>query len=168
MARGLARLPEERDRLELALALGVSEKRLLGWEPAERHEHYDAAGNFTGSTVVTRESEWDSGERARLLALKLHDRQVCRCGFHESVIDQDLGVMPGVRVCPVCAGVDQFKRKVAADNETADKPLGKDPAPTTPRAGDGQHLMVRQLSPQEQAEIREKREQAETTRRRGR
>ncbi len=169
MALGLARLPAERDRLTLARALGVSEKRLLGWEPSERHEHFDAAGNPTGWTVVTRESEWDPIERARLLALELHDREVCACGFHESVIDDDLAVVPQAKICPVCAGVAQYGRKLKVDNEAADKALGSDAPPTAPRAADGQRIAIHQLTPEEAAAHRERMaslEAARTPRRR--
>jgi hypothetical protein len=81
----LVRHPAERERLDLALALGVSPRRLLGWEPEERHEHYDADGNLTGYTVVTRDPEFDDGDLERLLALRAYEAGVCACGIHESL-----------------------------------------------------------------------------------
>lgn len=44
------------------------------------HEHFDADGNLTGTTVITRESEWDDETRERVLALAAHEDLICRCG----------------------------------------------------------------------------------------
>ena len=46
----------------------------------EVHEHYDADGNFTGRTVVTRGSLWDDNSRARAMRLYEHNNAICRCG----------------------------------------------------------------------------------------
>jgi len=52
-----------------------------GAAPSELHEHYDADGNLTGTTVVTREPEWDDESRAWALALALREDNECRrCG----------------------------------------------------------------------------------------
>ena len=48
--------------------------------PAEVHEHYDADGNPTGTTVITRESPWDESSRERALALHLYETGLCKCG----------------------------------------------------------------------------------------
>ena len=40
------------------------------------HEHFDAEGNLTGTTVVTRESLWDDASRARAMRLYEHDRSI--------------------------------------------------------------------------------------------
>ena len=56
------------EEVELARELGVSVDRLLGREPSERHEHYDADGVLTGVTVVTRDPEFTSAGVALLLA----------------------------------------------------------------------------------------------------
>ena len=46
----------------------------------EVHEHYDADGNPTGTTVVTRPG-WDEDSRAWALALALREDNECRrCG----------------------------------------------------------------------------------------
>lgn len=42
----------------------------------EVHEHFDADGNFTGTTVVTRESLWDDASRARAIRLFEYDRSI--------------------------------------------------------------------------------------------
>lgn len=44
------------------------------------HEHFDAAGNKTGHTVVTRESLWDDSSRARAMRLHDYERSICTCG----------------------------------------------------------------------------------------
>lgn len=40
----------------------------MGREPGERHEHFDAAGNLTGVTIVTRDPEFTGADRAWALA----------------------------------------------------------------------------------------------------
>lgn len=44
------------------------------------HEHFDAAGEKTGHTVVTRESEWDDESRGRALRLIEYEDSLCKCG----------------------------------------------------------------------------------------
>lgn len=46
----------------------MSLRRFNGWEATETHTHYDAEGNTTGVTVVTREPEWDDEQRSLALA----------------------------------------------------------------------------------------------------
>ena len=57
----------------------------MGDEPSEVHEHFDADGNLTGTTVVTREPEWDDESRNLALDLLEHDRMIHGgCGNHMS------------------------------------------------------------------------------------
>ena len=58
-----------------------------GWTPREVHEHYDADGALTGTTVVRRESEWDDETRDRALSLAAYQDSVCGCGCGLSVED---------------------------------------------------------------------------------
>jgi hypothetical protein len=44
------------------------------------HEHYDADGVLTGTTVVTREPEWDETSRKRAFDLHAYENGLCRCG----------------------------------------------------------------------------------------
>jgi hypothetical protein len=44
------------------------------------HEHFDADGNLTGTTVVTRESMWDDESRGRALRLAEFEAGKCPCG----------------------------------------------------------------------------------------
>ena len=117
----------------------MSEKRLLGWEPSEVHTHeYDDAGRMV-RTVVTRESEWDDVERAKMQGLADYEAHICDCGLPESVADEDPDLDLHFRVCPVCAGVAKALRvQAAADREV----VGKDPAPEVVRPDDGRHISL--------------------------
>ena len=160
MAERLVRQPAERDRLTLARTLGVSPRRLLGWEPEERHEHYDADGNLTGYTLVTRESEWSDDDRRRLLALAQYEAELHTCGFHWSLLeDPDNVFMPQHRVCPVCKGSDRFQRiQDHADHKAAETANGN---PSAPLPTDGRSLYMRLLSEAEVEEIRARRSVAQ-------
>lgn len=46
--------------------------------PREVHEHFDADGVLTGTTVVTRESMWDEASRGRALRLAEFERNIDR------------------------------------------------------------------------------------------
>lgn len=121
----------------------MSEKRLLGWEPAETHEHvYDDAGRMV-RTVVTRESEWDDTERAKMEGLALYESQICACGLHESIAKTDPDMEIGLPVCPVCAGLAQQMRVLAAGDELAIKGLGDKPKPESKRPADGRGLRLK-------------------------
>ena len=61
--------------------MGVSPSRLLGREPVERHEHYDADGVLTGVTVVTREPEFTAEDVALLIARRRLQAEVGSHGF---------------------------------------------------------------------------------------
>lgn len=152
IAEGLVGAPDERDRLSLARSLGISEKRLLGWEPEERHEHYDAEGNLTGFTIVTREVEWDDRQRARMEALSIYERGVCSCGFHESLTNDKANAFTfEVKTCPVCRGAAKFDRIQQHSDEQSDKTLGDNPPPGLSRSADGRRTFIRQMSPLEVA-----------------
>jgi hypothetical protein len=153
MAERLVREPSERERLKLARTLGISYKRLHGWTPAERHEHYDPDGNLTGYTVVVREAEWDDHERGRLLALGQYEADCHECGFHWSILEDPTNVFqPQHRTCPVCRGAARFAR--IQDN--ADKAVRKqnESNPIAPDPADGRSLYMKQLSAAEAAELR--------------
>lgn len=124
----------------------------MGWEPEERHEHYDADGNLTGYTVVTREAEWDDRQRERMLALAYYERGVCDCGFHESVATDRANTFTfETKVCPLCRASAKMNRIQASADETADNQLGEKAPPGAPRAADGRRTFLRQLTPLEVA-----------------
>lgn len=72
-----------RAEVELAERLGISYKRLQGWEPRTTYE-YDDGGRITASYP---EVEWDETERAWMLALAAwRARHVCGlCGMPREV-----------------------------------------------------------------------------------
>lgn len=127
----------------------MSERRLLGWEPTEYHDHeYDAAGRLL-RTVVTREPEWDDYEREKLAALVQYEAEICACGLHESVADEDPDLELTPRRCPVCAGLEQTMRTINEQDETAVAALGKSPAPEVERPSDGRTFSLRhKVSPE--------------------
>jgi hypothetical protein len=160
MASRLARRPFDRERLTLARTLGVSPRKLNGWTPAERHEHYDPDGNLTGYTVVTREPEWSDDDRNRLLALARFEGETCHgCGYHESLTDPDGPnvFMPATRVCPVCAGADQYRRVESDADEKAREAIKGRPS-RTPLPSDGRTTYMELLDPVRAEEMRRKRQ----------
>lgn len=79
LARRLADSPELRSKVEAAYHLGISVKRLDGWEPVTVSEHeYDDAGRLL-RTVTRREPEWDDEQRAWMDAWLLY-----KSGVHEA------------------------------------------------------------------------------------
>ena len=59
----------------------MSLRRFDGDEPTERHDHFDADGNLTGYTIVTREPEWDERARTEAIASVYADWGRCpKCG----------------------------------------------------------------------------------------
>lgn len=121
----------------------MSEKRLLGWEPREVHEHeYDDAGRLV-RTVVTREAEWDDWERQKMLELAQYESRLCACGFPEDIADSDPDLEIAYRVCPVCAGLAQAMRAQAEADKRETALLGKTPAPEAPRPEDGRRIHLK-------------------------
>lgn len=68
-------------RIEAAERLGISPRRLDGWEPAETTTYdYDDAGRLVRSVTV-REPEWSEQDRAWMLALVGYRASLCpTCG----------------------------------------------------------------------------------------
>ena len=93
-------------------------------------------------TVVTRESEWDDQERAKMLALAEHEASMCACGFPARYADTDPDLAWVERTCPVCAAVARNHRIVAAADEDATEKLGKKPDPEVRRPADGRHTSL--------------------------
>ena len=61
----IARDAQLREELETAERLGISHKRLLGWEPTTTYTH-DDAGRLISSVP---EVEWDDEQREAMIAL---------------------------------------------------------------------------------------------------
>lgn len=93
---------------------------------------------------MTREPEWDDHERDKLLAWSLYQSQLCDCGLHQSIADEDPDVEMVPRVCPVCAGIEVQKRIVAAADERETEAHGADgPPPGALRDSDGRTHTLR-------------------------
>lgn len=77
-------------------------------EPTEElHEHYDAEGNLTGSTVVTRPG-WSDDDRAWALGLALREANQCPHGHDLSEsTDYDYRWVPEPPiVCLACVALE--------------------------------------------------------------
>lgn len=124
----------------MARTLGLSEKRILGWEPTETHVHeYDDAGRLV-RTTVTREPEWDDQQRANMLALAEYEADLCACGLPKDVADTDPDLRAKYRTCPVCAGLAKEARRQHKADESAVRHLGSEPDPYAHRPADGRHF----------------------------
>lgn len=86
---------------------------------------------------MTRKAEWDDVEREKMEGLVQYESEVCQCGLHRSVADEDPDLEMTQRRCPVCAGLAQSMRQIHADDEKAIEGLGKSPAPDAMRPDDG-------------------------------
>jgi hypothetical protein len=100
---------------------------------------------------VERESRIDDVDRNDLLALAKYEAEICQCGFHPSIANDETNVFqPGTRTCPVCQGAAVWQRVLADGDEKAAK-SNKDAPPTTPQPADGRHMFMRLMTPQEVA-----------------
>lgn len=142
-----------RDRLIQARSLGISERRFLGWEPTEVHEHeYDDAGRLV-RTIVTRESEWDDAERAKALALTTYEQGICGgCGLHHDIAKDGprLGLIE--KVCPVCVDLASGGRQMNERYEETLRLMGKNPPASARRPTDGLTLTYR-IKPTDSQEV---------------
>lgn len=130
--------------LRAARDLGISQKRLFGWEPVERTRvlEYDEQGRPV-RWETTRDVEWDEQERALMLALGLFEAQMCRkCGMHLSqamdpMNDPDLPEAPrrwvadGPDECFSCKALVRADREWSAAQDENVKNGGEDSSPWT-------------------------------------
>lgn len=127
----------------------MTPRELTGWTPAEKHLHYDAEGTLTGWTVVERESRIDDTDAADLMALARFEREVCSCGYHPSIAEDEANTFtPESRVCPVCAGETAWKRVLGKQDEAWEHDH-KDADPKAPRPSDGRRTWMRMVPPTE-------------------
>jgi hypothetical protein len=115
-----------------------------GWAPVELHEHYDVDGALTGSTVVTRESEWDDTARARAEALLLVEDTSCnKCGgdLNRSLQRGPVYDVDTDTVCYSCAALELVEREEGTRHEN-DKPF-----PGRQMYMDGRIYTVREIEP---------------------
>lgn len=109
--------PQLRAELEAAQSLGISHRRLSGWEPATTTIYeYDEQGRMVRSVSVP-ESEWDDDQRALMIALQLYRDSLCpSCGLpleetRDPLHDRDnpeathVYVVTGHRRCHACTAL---------------------------------------------------------------
>lgn len=90
------------------------------------------------------------------MALRHFQGGVCACGIHQSLTADKANVFTFEKqTCPVCKGLAQYQRVLAAEDRSADDKV-KDAPPATPRPSDGRRLFVRQLSAMEVAARRDR------------
>ncbi|MFI6819718.1 hypothetical protein ACIBJE_02050 [Micromonospora sp. NPDC050187] len=126
LARRIADDPGLRQRIRLARTLGVSPRRLEGWEPSTIHE-YDDAGRLIRSTP---ETEWTAEQVGWLAALEEYEAGLCKqCGqplsettkpehdFNNPLSPAFYEAAPGTPVqCHCCAALQRSERDTAALN----------------------------------------------------
>ena len=91
------------------------------------HQHYNADGDYTGHTVVTRESLWDESARGRALRLQEHeDAPVSSTGLPMAEAHKEQPFKVDKFVDYAHRAVERVKR---ADRADAEKKYGKDKVP---------------------------------------
>jgi hypothetical protein len=95
--------------------------------PTEVHEHFDADGVLTGTTVVTRESAWDDTTRQRAIDLYRYENDLCRCGCgrpaSESYNPQAVYKVDHF-VCSAGRAIEQVRRRDQEQAKKDKKPEG--------------------------------------------
>ncbi|GAA4120469.1 hypothetical protein GCM10022215_24130 [Nocardioides fonticola] len=84
-----------------------------------------------------------------MLALGEYETGVCEgCGWHEQLADQ-IHVTADTKVCPICAGLDRWRRVQAAADKAHRDSQGGDPDPRAPDPADGRRTRTRVLTADE-------------------
>jgi hypothetical protein len=98
---------EVRQRVETARAWGVPLSTLDGRPTEQLHEHFDAEGNFIGSTVVSVPG-WTSDDRAWALGLTEYEATRCPRGHNlAESLDKEWKWIPDPPVvCFACVALD--------------------------------------------------------------
>lgn len=104
--------------------------------------------------MVERESRVDDADRIELLALARHDAETGPCGFHPSIAEDEANdFTPATHKCPLCEALD-VQRRVLGEQDKA----SQDWPPEKPRPGDGRHLYMRLMTPEQAQAARERAE----------
>lgn len=91
----------------------------LGAPTVERHEHYDADGVLTGTSVVTRESPWDDDSRESAYTVYDDEQERCPdCGqTRAECANPDVDYFPQKAMCWATAAREVATRKWDRMNE---------------------------------------------------
>lgn len=123
-----------------------------GQPTTETHQHYDADGHLTGTTVVTKPSPFGPRSRALALALAAYEDRLCSvCRNLDTVVPADPSDVGPARVtwpggrsvtvfqfrCIACGATDVIKRDWAAAHENDKNEPGR------AAAGDGRMFIGR-------------------------
>jgi hypothetical protein len=91
------------------------------------HEHFDANGVLTGTTVVTRESVWDDTSRERALALTAYEAGTCKCGCGQPIeraYDKKQAYTVHHFTCQAGRAIDLVRHREAEEADRLNKPDG--------------------------------------------
>lgn len=100
--------------------------------------------------VTTVDSEWDDEQRERMLALTLHERELCACGWprrlcrdpetHFRIVEDE--------PCQIEAGLARYSRLAQHNDQMTHKHADLDNKPGAPHPGDGRRAHVELAAPQ--------------------
>lgn len=109
------------------------------------------------STTRQVEPEWDDDARGLAEGLARYEVEVCPgCNIHPVVVDE-LGALTWEdRLCKVCRSGAVHGRVRSADDSEWEK-AHPNASPREARPGDGMHSSLRPMTPQELAEVAERR-----------
>ena len=85
--------------------------------------------------------------------LAQYESEICECGLHVSVADEDPDLEMTLRRCPVCADLAKNWRQINARDAEEIEALGKTPAPDALLPTDGRFIGLRPKVPRELARL---------------
>lgn len=121
----------------------MSPREFDGAVAREVHEHFDAAGKLTGTTVVTRESMWDDDARGRALRLAEYEADLCPCGcgLPRETAQSPAAMGVGKFTCYASRAIAVQKRRDQHDHKAEKDPRDRDGKPAA-RWDDGLNYYV--------------------------
>lgn len=94
----------------------------MGRPTVETHQHFDADGNHTGTTVVTVPSRWTEESKGWELAYQEYLETLCDCGVPKHIAhDPERAWAVGWTECRRCAAIAQVMRKRDDDDAALEK-----------------------------------------------
>lgn len=111
----------------------MTPRELDGWAQEEVHEHFDAAGNKTGWTVVTREPRVSPSDREQMFALDDYESSLCGCGCGQPLaeaMDKNRAFKVRAHKCRAKAAIDRVQRQAREKAEAHKLPDGWDDGTT--------------------------------------
>ena len=118
----VATSPALRRDLQLAIRLGISPRRLAGWEPTTTHTLNEQGQIAT----TTPEPEWGELDIALLDALTAWEAGLYSCGHHRDESAQGMVHQPGYHECKACKALGEAQTKQHKRDEP-DRKAGRNP-----------------------------------------